>query len=256
MEKLQVSFSGGRSSAYMVHLINTIPQYHTKYQDVVYMFANTGKELPGTLDFVNECSIRWGIDIIWIEYCENYGYKVVTYETASRNGEPFSALIEKKKYLPNRVARFCTSDLKIRPMKKFLMKEKKWTHWDCALGIRYDEFRRYHKLKNSEGKDRWDYVFPLFDLKRTKADVNWYWNHNEWDLSIPSEHGNCDFCFLKGLKKKIAQAKLMPDKLSWWIEQENKTSGRFHNNFKMEVLLSLSNNPELFDDTIECFCGD
>ena len=47
-------------------------------------------------------------------------FKVVTYETASRNGEPFAKMIEKKQFLPNSVMRFCTTELKIEPINKYM----------------------------------------------------------------------------------------------------------------------------------------
>jgi hypothetical protein len=45
-----------------------------------------------------------------------YRTKEVTYETASRNGEPFEELLDRRQYLPNPVARFCTSELKMKVM--------------------------------------------------------------------------------------------------------------------------------------------
>ena len=32
------------------------------------VFANTGREMPETLDFVNECSVHWNVPITWLEY--------------------------------------------------------------------------------------------------------------------------------------------------------------------------------------------
>ena len=105
-----ISFSGGRTSGFMVW---NIIQAHggTLPEDVYVTFANTGKEAPETLDFVHEIGQKWGVKIHWLElyFGEErpvYRTKEVTYETASRNGEPFEALIDRRKYLPNPVARF------------------------------------------------------------------------------------------------------------------------------------------------------
>ena len=62
-----VSFSGGRTSGYMLrHVLDAhggrLPE------DVHVLFANTGKERPETLDFVEECATRWDVPIRWVEY--------------------------------------------------------------------------------------------------------------------------------------------------------------------------------------------
>lgn len=62
-----ISFSGGRSSARMLwgHL-----QAHDGElpPDVYVAFTNTGREMPATLDFVQECASRWGVRVVWLEY--------------------------------------------------------------------------------------------------------------------------------------------------------------------------------------------
>src|SRR3546814_2300344 len=81
---------------------------------VFVVFANTGKEREETLRFVHECGVRWGVHIWWLERADDDGagvapadrFHVVGYNSASRNGEPFKALIRKKGYLPNAVTRF------------------------------------------------------------------------------------------------------------------------------------------------------
>lgn len=251
-EIIQVSFSGGRSSALMAKIM--IENYDR--DSMVFTFANTGKEMDETLDFVHECDQRWSLGIVWIEYDPESKFRVVSYETASRNGEPFAALIEKKSYPPNRVARMCTADLKVRPMKAYLM-SLGFEYWETAIGIRKDEPRRYHKLKAAQGKDRWDYIFPLWDFNITNQQVQEFWANNNFDLKIPSQYGNCDFCFLKGMGKKVRQAHEMPERLDWWIEQEEKTGATFHKDFSYKTLKGMALNPTLFDEPeIGCFCGD
>ena len=249
---IQVSFSGGRSSAMMAKImIDNYPK-----DELIFTFANTGKEMPETLDFINDCDKAWNLNVVWIEFCPEQKYKVVNHETASRDGKPFEQLIDKRNYLPNRVTRFCTSDLKIKPMSLYLQ-SLGHKHWDAAIGIRRDEPNRYHKMKNKVKKDRWEYIFPLWDSYATKKSVAHFWKQQTFDLNIHSEHGNCDFCFLKGLKKKVAQAHLMPERLQWWIDMEAKIGSKFHSDFPMTTLKHLALNPQLFDEpNIDCFCGD
>jgi 3'-phosphoadenosine 5'-phosphosulfate sulfotransferase (PAPS reductase)/FAD synthetase len=61
-----ISFSGGRTSAYLLRQAldahgGSLPA------DVIACFANTGKEMPQTLDFVRDCSERWDVEIVWLE---------------------------------------------------------------------------------------------------------------------------------------------------------------------------------------------
>ena len=61
-----ISFSGGRTSGFMLKKI--LDAYEGKLpSDVYVVFANTGKEMPQTLDFINDCSKNWQLDIVWLE---------------------------------------------------------------------------------------------------------------------------------------------------------------------------------------------
>ena len=65
--------------------------------DIVATFANTGKEMLETLDFVRDCSQKWNVDIVWLEYSpdgeKQRKFSVVDHHTASRHGEPYEALL-------------------------------------------------------------------------------------------------------------------------------------------------------------------
>ena len=253
---IQVSFSGGRSSAMMAKIM--LDNYAK--DELLFTFANTGKEMPETLDFVHECDIRWGLGVIWIEYCPTNKFKVVDYESSSRNGEPFEALIEKRSYLPNRVTRFCSTELKVRPMAKYI-RSLGIDYWDAAIGIRKDEPNRYHRMKSAKKKDRWEYIFPLWDFNVTKFQVDAFWKQQGFDLAIHSNLGNCDFCFMKGLNKKIAQARLMNDRLQWWIDMEAKIGAQWSKEYSQKTIQALANRPILpfhegGEPEISCFCGD
>jgi len=117
-----ISFSGGRTSAYMLHRI--LEENGGLPKEAVICFANTGKEDEATLKFVNDCAINWGVDIRWLEYRWDEDAKkrwaLVDYESASRDGEPFEAAIKSRGYLPNPVTRYCTTLLKIRPFANYL----------------------------------------------------------------------------------------------------------------------------------------
>ena len=62
-----VSFSGGRTSGYM--LKHVVDAYGGRLpDDIAVVFANTGMEHPATLDFVDRCAHAWDIHIHWVEY--------------------------------------------------------------------------------------------------------------------------------------------------------------------------------------------
>lgn len=101
-----ISFSGGRTSAYMLWRVleahgGTLPK------DVHVLFENTGKEMEQTLAFVKECSERWRVPITWLQYMFADGegshgpsYDVVTYNTAARNGEPYTRVDSSPEFSP------------------------------------------------------------------------------------------------------------------------------------------------------------
>lgn len=247
-----ISFSGGRSSAYMTSRLLA------EGGDYMILFANTGKEHPETLQFIQRLSNWWNHEVIWIEYCPVNKFKIVNYETAAQNGEPFKHLIEKRKYLPNALARFCTSDLKIKPIIKYL-KSIGIEDYNNIMGIRYDEPNRWGKLLLNQQKERYFNVLPMVEWKTTKQDVTDYWNLNkDIDLKIQSEQGNCDLCFLKGKRKLVNLIKNNPETANWWIEMEHMQDSTFRNSVTYEELKAkaLANLSFDFDDEINtCFCN-
>lgn len=258
LDNLVVGVSGGRSSALMAKLIFDVrgADEHT-----IYSFQNTGLELPETLDFVRDIENNWGIPIIWLEYDKAFGYVVVKYSTAARKGEPFSAMLQGKTYLPNLKHRFCTSELKIRPLDRYLKGALGWKNWHNAVGIRYDEKRRWVTLKESGNGQRWTNCFPLFDLQLNQEDVQRFWRENNFDLGIPSYLGNCDLCFLKGKGKLLEMLRRHPGRADWWIEQEESKKATFSKRISAKNLIRLSETPTLFpvaldEPSISCFCGD
>lgn len=241
------SFSGGRSSAMMVQQMDL--------SDAMVVFCNTGKEMPQTLDFVHRCEQEWGIPITWLEYRAVGKYEVVSYETASRNGEPFAELITERKYLPNMIARFCTSELKVLTIERYL-KDLGITEWETAVGIRADEPRRVAKMRAKQG-----YLTPLADKGITSRDVIAYWEEQSFDLELPSSgfYSNCDLCFLKGYGIKQSLVNEDVTRADWWDKQEKRIGARFRKDQpSYESMIAKSTDQEdLFGfDSVACFCGD
>jgi 3'-phosphoadenosine 5'-phosphosulfate sulfotransferase (PAPS reductase)/FAD synthetase len=246
-----INFSGGRTSAYMTKRL--IDEGLTDY---VVLFQNTGKELNETLDFINECDMRWNLNIVWLEYRFGNNFEIVNYETASRNGRPFSELIEHNKhFLPNQRMRYCTDGLKIQTARRFLksIDIKEWTSYN---GIRYDEPKRWSKVTNLPSYQ--DIELPCVKWKTTKQDVKDYWDNQDFDLKLKEPYGNCDLCFLKGKGKLSIIANERPELFDWWIEQEKQSEATFKKEISYSSLRQKAQSQlNMFenDPSFECFCN-
>lgn len=217
---VQIAFSGGRTSAFMLHEI--LEANGGLPERVEVTFQNTGREMPETLDFVAEVGERWGARIVWLEYRPAAPlFEIVSYNSASRAGEPFEALIRRKKYLPNQQSRFCTIELKVRTAKRYL-RSLGWERWVNCAGLRADE---PHRLNKPAPKDRWTIWTPLAEAGVGKADVSAFWSSQPFDLRLPNVGGrcwlgNCDGCFLKSEANIAAFTREYPDRAAWWERME------------------------------------
>jgi hypothetical protein len=235
-----ISFSGGRTSAFLAYWL----KYNSK-DNLKFVFANTGKELPETLDFVNECDVRWDLNINWVEYDpqEEYGkknwFKIVNYKNASRNGEPFERFI-KKENIPNAAYPNCSGRLKSLPMHNFIKHHIGWKDYYTAIGIRYDEKNRINW--EAAKKNKW--IYPLAtDYPIGKQFIREWWDKQDFDLGLMDYQGNCDFCWKKSDRKLITMIRDGFD-ISWWVRQEIKYGNGeytfFRNNKSATDLIELS----------------
>lgn len=239
-----INFSGGRTSAYMTKRL--IDEGLTDY---IITFQNTGKEMPQTLDFINECDKCWNLKIVWLEYRYGNNFEIVNYETASRNGRPFDeAIAHKNHFLPNQRMRYCTQLMKIDTLHRYL-KSIGIKEYISFNGIRFDEPRRWSKVLDSV-------ELPLVKWKTTKQDVLHWWTQQDFDLMLNEPYGNCDCCFLKGKGKLSIIAKEKPELFQWWIDKEKKATFKKEISYKQlldksQIQLGLWDE----DPSFECFCN-
>jgi len=269
-EPTVISFSGGRTSAYLLWRVlqsnNGLPD------DARAVFANTGKEAEETLEFVRDCSKHWNVHIDWVEYTsEEPKFKVVDFDSASREGEPFEQVIRHYGKLPNPAQRWCTGILKIRTIHKFV-RSLGWKHSESDnadfVGIRADEPRRAAKMNHAK--------IPLYVDGITKHDIQEFWNNQPFNLNLETINGetikgNCDLCFLKALPKTIALIRKEPQRADWWIKMESiidstgyeqGAGDKFRKerpSYKQLKVIAISQQ-DMFNDVgdqdIPCFCGD
>ncbi len=224
----RLCFSGGRTSGYLLWRIlqafgGVLPD------DLVVTFANTGREVEETLEFVRECGDRWVVKIRWVEYRRSldeptvrptqgrkligcHGFAEVDFAAASREGEPFAAVIDVKAdfraeakgepaILPNPTDRWCSAELKARTMDRF-MASLGYDEYAVVVGIRGDEAKRVAPLRRND-TSLITHLTPLVDAGVTLGEVMAFWEKQPFDLMLRHDpelgtyEGNCDLCFFE-----------------------------------------------------------
>lgn len=268
-----ISFSGGRTSAYLLHRV--LESNGGLPDDAFVLFCNTGKEEEATLEFVRDLSERWSVPITWLEYVQGGLFTTTTFDYARRNGEPFEAIIEQRGgVLPNPRSRYCSSEMKTRTMHRFI-RSKGIKEWDTMIGIRADEQRRVAKFRfNPHPETPAEYVrIPLADAFVSAHDVGAFWKAQPFDLKLPNMngktmHGNCDCCFLKPAAQVLSLIQEKPSRAVWWAAQEKKAEqfatgngNRFRDDRASYAQMAkfTAVQADAFDqdeEAIACFCGD
>lgn len=219
-----VSFSGGRTSAYLLHRVLE----RGLRPDVHVVFCNTGMEDDRTLDFVEACGERFGVEIVWLEYERKLlpKYKSADVETAarrireffklefseaSRSGGLTSETAKEAGY--RRVSRISASTWRDaghakHPFTNFVamngvpngalrsctteMKIRVIKKYMLAMG--YDEWTNVVGIRADEPlraarlrkppPERWDHAVPLADAGVTEDDVLAFWRAMPFDLDL------------------------------------------------------------------------
>ena len=266
--KMVISFSGGRTSGFMTKWL--LDNKSDEFEFLV-IFANTGQEHKKTLEFVNNCDKHFGFNTVWVEAIVHHNerkgntHKVVTFETASRQGEPFEEII-RKHGIPNQAFPHCTRELKLAPINSYV-KSIGWKKRDIltAIGIRTDETRRVRKDATKA-----NIIYPLVDMYPIdKQGVLDWWAQQPFDLNIMEHHGNCTWCWKKSLKKHLMLVNEMPEIFDFprYIEKmyphvgphKDKSVARtfFRGRRSTEDLFRLSEqDDDVIIDDINSGCGE
>src|SRR5471030_3134490 len=144
-----VSFSGGRSSAYLVHLMEL---RRIAGEDVRYVFMDTGAEHPKTYEFIKNIVNHWNIDLTCLRVVVNpvlgqaNGYKQISVDEIGYDLQLWRDICAKYG-TPYIHGAFCTRTMKIEPFDRYC-KENFADGFHKWIGIRADEPRR---LKPHEG---------------------------------------------------------------------------------------------------------
>jgi hypothetical protein len=233
MEGLTInSLSGGKTSSYMavhytadynIFALVTIEDKNCTPKDesiIKYVSDKIDKdfiataESDTTLYAMRDLEQLLGKEIIWV------------------SGNSFDKIIQKNNFLPSWARRYCTTEMKIRPI---------WDWWykninekiKMGIGFRYDEMERAERLsisfKGVVGKrgtrNKWEEIewregyFPLIKDKITHYQVKKWADKS--GLKFPSD-SNCVGCFHKPFQQLRKNWDDETSKMQWFANQEKK----------------------------------
>lgn len=197
-----VSFSGGRTSAYLAHVMRQ------RDPNTRFVFMDTGAEHPKTYDFVRDAVEHWGIDLVCLRVVVNpelgkgNGYRVVSLDEIGPDLTPWMDML--RKYgTPYVGGEFCTDRMKLGPFRKYCDEHIGRKAYHTWIGIRADEPKRLTR------KDRVSYLADIDGISKQGV-IDW-WSQQPFDLGIPEHLGNCVFCIKKSIQKIALAAKDEPE---------------------------------------------
>lgn len=235
------SLSGGKSSSYMAY------HYPADYNVFSLVQINDSQCSPKDKSLIQKVSDKIGKEFIATAEDDITLYamldleQLIGKEILWLTGLSFDDLIIKKKALPNQAWRFCTTEMKLRPIWDWWYKNIK-EKIRMGIGFRYDELERAERLSTSfkgiTGKrgtrNKWETIewregyFPMIEDGIFPIDVvNW---SKDIGLNFPAD-SNCIGCFHKSPQQLRKNYESNPDKFNWFQEQENKMD----NTFKKEI---------------------
>jgi hypothetical protein len=265
------SLSGGKTSSYMAY------HYPADYNIFALVTIDDIKCTPKDKSIIKYVSDKLNKDFIATAeddltlYAMRDLEQLIGRQIIWVSGYSFDKIITHKKgYLPCSFTRYCTTEMKLRPI---------WDWWfnninqkiRMAIGYRYDEKERAERFTTSfKGivgksglKNKWEEIewregyFPLIENKIFHIDVK-KWSDKSGIL-FPSD-SNCVGCFHKSLQQLRKNFEDNPEKMNWFVEQENKTKNKFKKEIKYENIKKIGLQSDfIFGEGSGCqggFCTD
>lgn len=258
--KKVISFSGGRTSAYLVNLFRCDPDAH-------FVFMDTGAEHPATYQFIRDIVKHWNIDLVCLRVVVNpvmnigCTYKIISLGELKQDLEPWKDML--KKYgSPYYDSPFCTARMKTEPFEKYCNDKFGKGNFERWIGIRFDEPKRLpieilEKLqlsvhpKAARQKKGFRYLAEISEFE--KDDVLDWWERQSFDLAITEHLGNCVFCIKKTINKVALAVKDEPEQFVKWVHATEgagvRSEGRKYNHHRMyRERLHASDIAEIYKD--------
>tara|TARA_R110001599_G_scaffold262397_1_gene462942 strand:- start:841 stop:1680 length:840 start_codon:yes stop_codon:yes gene_type:complete len=196
-------------------------------------------------------------------------------------GKTFDDVIkEKGNYLPNVMVRYCTTELKMKPIFDWWQKELNEV-CEMRIGFRKGEEKRAERMMeklNDNGNEeikvivgkrgsmnKWGMVewrkpiFPLIKDGIKAIDINNYWNKTDLVEFEKGYYNNCVGCFHRSPLFLNKMSQDHKNKMEWFSKMEKETGNTFINGLTYETIMNWNMQTELsFDDFNDCdsgYCG-
>jgi hypothetical protein len=208
-----LGLSGGKDSTALAVLM------HQEVPDIEYFFCDTHKELPETYEYLDRIEARLGIKITRLSSERGFDSWLDIYDG----------------FLPSPRSRWCTKQLKIFPLEKFIGDDAAISY----VGIRADENREgYVSTKPSIQT-----IFPFKERGLVKADI--FRLLEDSGIGIPGYYrwrsrSGCFFCFFQRKYEWVMLAEEHPDLFAEAVQYErNHKDGRQYTWTQGETLTEL-----------------
>jgi hypothetical protein len=179
-------------------------------------------------------------------------------------------------YLPNQMTRYCTTDLKIKPIAQWCY-ENTDLPIEMRIGFRANEISRANKMIERQingienfkfkigeknGRNKWQDLpyrmvrFPLIEDVIFKDTIENFWQGKP---VLFAQRNNCVGCFHRNELLLNYLSAHQENKFNWFIDQEQKNGNTFKKGITYEKIKQHKLQLELFEDDFnECdsgYCG-
>lgn len=263
------SISGGKTSAYIAkHYsadINIFSLVRIEDKECLWMQGKDEKTRQKISD-------RLGVEFIGTPEMDAIIYTILDLEQfigkeiKMITGKSFEQIIQDRSdYLPNRMVRYCTVEMKLIPIFNWL-KENTELPVKMRIGYRPKETRRMNNMldrANENGIEEFNKVpyriaeFPLIKNNVQKDTIYNYWDNKPVRFAY---RNNCVMCVNRQPMMISHMAQKEKRKVEWAKRIEEKTGNQFLSEASMSRILNYSTQGNLFkdEDFSDCdsgYCG-
>lgn len=170
------------------------------------------------------------------------------------SGDSFEEIIKNRGgYLPNKMVRYCTIEMKLKPIFNYL-KSLKTLPVEMRIGYRPNEKKRIkailqrtesNGIENFEGQQYRKISLPLVDNNIHKDTIYDFWNNKPVRFAY---RNNCVMCVNRQPLMISHMASKERRKVEWAKKQEIMTGNTFLSEVSMSRILQFSTQGTLFND--------